>query len=233
MTPKTTFTSLLVPLLVPLLAWLPALSAQAAEIDTAQLSATVRILAANEFAGRAPGGPGEEKTINYLVERFTALGLEPGGANGSWTQAVPLVHTRLQPPITLELAIGALRQPLVQGQDVEVSTVRPLQHIAINAAPVVFVGFGVHAPERQWDDFGDIDLTGKVALFLVNDPDFAAGPEEAVAGRFGNRRMTYYGRWTYKFEEAARRGAVAALIVHHDNGAGDGWNVAASSPGEN
>jgi Zn-dependent M28 family amino/carboxypeptidase len=220
-----------------LLACLLAFSAQAAEIDTEQLATVVQVLAADEFAGRAPGGPGEAKTIAYLVERFTALGLQPGGLNdglnGGWTQAVPLVHTRLQHPATLAWTIGDTRLPLVQGQDVEVSTVRPLQKIGIDAAPVVFVGYGVHAPERQWDDFGDIDLHGKVAIFLVNDPDFAAGPEEAVAGRFGNRRMTYYGRWTYKFEEAARRGAVAALIVHEDNAAGYGWNVASSSPGEN
>ncbi len=112
------------------------------------------------------------------------------------------------------------------------STVRPIEELSFDA-PVVFVGFGVHAPERDWDDFGDIDLQGKVALFLVNDPDFAAGPEEAVAGRFGNRRMTYYGRWTYKFEEAARRGAKAALVIHETEAAGYGWNVASSSPGEN
>ncbi|MCW8872513.1 MAG: M28 family metallopeptidase, partial [Xanthomonadales bacterium] len=143
------------------------------------------------------------------------------------------VHTQLQTPVKLELAIGDAHQPLVQGQDVEVSTVRPLERISVEHAPVVFVGFGVHAPERQWDDFGDMDLRGKVALFLVNDPDFAAGPDEPVAGRFGNKRMTYYGRWTYKFEEAARRGAIAALVIHEDKAAGYGWNVASSSPGEN
>jgi Zn-dependent M28 family amino/carboxypeptidase len=207
--------------------------AQAAEIEADRLSAIVKVLASDEFEGRAPGGAGETKTVAYLVERFAALGLEPGGANGGWTQAVPLVHTQLQTPVKLELAIGDVHQPLVQGQDVEVSTVRPLERISVEHAPVVFVGFGVHAPERQWDDFGDMDLRGKVALFLVNDPDFAAGPEEAVAGRFGNKRMTYYGRWTYKFEEAARRGAIAALVIHEDKAAGYGWNVASSSPGEN
>ncbi len=146
---------------------------------------------------------------------------------------MPLIHTQLQQPVKLALARGAVRQPLVQGQDVEVSTVRALEQIRIDHAPVVFVGFGVHAPERQWDDFGDMDLGGKVALFLVNDPDFAAAPDEPAAGRFGNKRMTYYGRWTYKFEEAARRGAIAALVIHEDKAAGYGWNVASSSPGEN
>jgi Zn-dependent M28 family amino/carboxypeptidase len=120
-----------------------------------------------------------------------------------------------------------------QVTDLEVSTVRPLERVKIASAPVVFVGFGVTAPERDWDDFGDIDLEGKVALFLVNDPDFSATPDEPVAGVFGNRRMTYYGRWTYKFEEAARRGAIAALVIHEAAAAGYGWNVASSSPGEN
>jgi Zn-dependent M28 family amino/carboxypeptidase len=207
--------------------------AQAAEIEADRLSAIVKVLASDEFEGRAPGGAGEAKTVAYLVEQFTALGLEPGGSDGGWTQAVPLVHTQLQTPVKLELAIDDVHQPLVQGQDVEVSTVRPLERISVEHAPVVFVGFGVHAPERQWDDFGDMDLRGKVALFLVNDPDFAAGPDEPVAGRFGNKRMTYYGRWTYKFEEAARRGAIAALVIHEDKAAGYGWNVASSSPGEN
>jgi Zn-dependent M28 family amino/carboxypeptidase len=207
--------------------------AQAAQIEISELSETVKVLASEEFEGRAPGGPGEVKTVDYLVKRFTALGLESGGENGGWTQAVPLVHTQLKDPVSLELKVGATRQALVQGSDVEISTVRPLEQINIDDAPVVFVGFGADAPERQWDDFGDIDLQGKVAIFLVNDPDFAAGPDEAVAGRFGNRRMTYYGRWTYKFEEASRRGAIAALVIHEDKAAGYGWNVASASPGEN
>jgi Zn-dependent M28 family amino/carboxypeptidase len=123
--------------------------------------------------------------------------------------------------------------PLRQALDVEVSSTSSLDQISIDKAPVVFVGFGASAPERNWDDYGDIDLKNKVAIFLVNDPDFAAQPSEEVAGRFGNRRMTYYGRWTYKFAEAARRGAIAALVIHEDKAAGYGWNVASSSPGEN
>ena len=206
---------------------------QASEIDTSELSEIVKVLASDAFEGRAPGGPGEEKTIAYLVERFSALGLEPGGENGSWTQAVPLVHTQLKESFRVELKQGETSYPLVQATDIEVSTVRPVEQIDIENAPVVFVGFGASAPERQWDDFGDIDLAGKVAVFLVNDPDFSAEPDEEVAGRFGNRRMTYYGRWTYKFEEASRRGAIAALVIHEDKAAGYGWNVASSSPGEN
>ena len=206
---------------------------RAAQIDSGNLSEMVKVLASDEFEGRAPGGPGEAKTITYLVDRFKAIGLQPGGKNGSWTQAVPLLKTQVQAPASLAFDIGKDRQALQQAEDIAIETSRPLDRISIEKAPVVFVGFGATAPERDWDDFGDIDLQGKVALFLVNDPDFAAEPEEPVAGRFGNRRMTYYGRWTYKFEEAERRGALAALVIHEDKAAGYGWTVAASGPGEN
>ena len=206
---------------------------RAAQIETGRLSGIVKVLASDEFGGRAPGGPGEEKTIAYLVDRFQALGMKPGGENGSWTQAVPLIRTQVQDPASMAFGIGDNHQALEQVKDIAIGTIRPQEQIAIDKAPVVFVGFGASAPERQWDDFGDIDLKGKVAVFLVNDPDFAAGPDEAVAGRFGKRRMTYYGRWTYKFEEAGRRGALAALVIHEDKAAGYGWSVASSGPGEN
>jgi Zn-dependent M28 family amino/carboxypeptidase len=201
-------------------------------IDSQRLSDIVKVLASDEFEGRAPGGPGEVKTVAYLVDQFQSLGLEPGGANGSWTHAVPLIHTQLGKQGSLSVSAGATIQTWQQGIDVNVSTVQAVNSIAIDKAPLVFVGFGASAPERKWDDFGEIDLKGKVAVFLVNDPDFAAAADEPVAGRFGNKRMTYYGRWAYKYEEAARRGALAALVIHEDKAAGYGWNVAASSPGE-
>lgn len=204
----------------------------AGQIDTGRLSATVKVLASDEFEGRAPGTPGGKKAVQYLIDRFQELGLDPGGEDGSWVQRVPMIRTQVQAPETIQFSVGGKSHALQQKQDIEVSTVRPVETISIDA-PVVFVGFGVSAPERDWDDFGGIDLEGKVALFLVNDPDFAATPDEDVAGRFGNRRMTYYGRWTYKFEEAARRGAAAALVIHEPESAGYGWNVASSSPGEN
>jgi Zn-dependent M28 family amino/carboxypeptidase len=206
---------------------------RAAEVEATRLSEIVKTLASEEFEGRAPGGPGEERTVNYLVDHFKALNLEPGGENGSWTQAVPLVRTQLQLPASMGFHIGSERQALQQAIDIAIETSRPGKQVRIDRAPVVFVGFGANAPERQWDDFGDMDLSGKVAVFLVNDPDFAAGPDEAVAGRFGDKRMTYYGRWTYKFEEASRRGALAALVIHEDKAAGYGWSVASSGPGEN
>jgi len=202
------------------------------QIDTGRLSEIVKVLASDAFEGRAPGTAGEEKTVRFLIDEFKSLGLEPGGPGSSWIQVVPMIHTQIQAPEQLSFNINGQPLPLQQRVDIEISTVRPVESIAIDA-PVVFVGFGAYAPERDWDDFGDVDLQGKVALFLVNDPDFAAAPDEPVAGRFGNRRMTYYGRWTYKFAEAARRGALAALVIHETEAAGYGWNVASSSPGEN
>ncbi|MBN8500503.1 MAG: M20/M25/M40 family metallo-hydrolase, partial [Sphingomonadales bacterium] len=126
---------------------------------------------------------------------------------------------------------GAL--PLKLGTDVYLSTLRNDDVATVAGAPLVFVGYGVTAPERKWDDYKGHDLAGKVAVFLINDPDFAAAKGEPVAGQFGGKTMTYYGRWTYKFEEAARRGAVGALIVHDADGVGYGWNVVTSPGGEN
>ena len=200
-------------------------------IDSQRLSNIVKVLASDEFEGRAPGGPGEAKTIKFLIDQFQSLGLEPGGTDGTWTHAVPLIHTQLASDGRLSVSVGDMSQNWVQGLDVAVSTVRPVDKIDIQSAPLVFVGFGASAPERNWDDYGEIDLTGKIAIFLVNDPDFSANESEPVWGRFGNKRMTYYGRWAYKYEEAARRGALAALVIHEDKAAGYGWNVASSGPG--
>ena len=210
----------------------PALAADAGPIDPAALSATVRTLASDAFEGRAPGTAGETKTVDYLIARFKAAGLEPGGVDGGWTQPVPLVRTKVGTPRLLDVAYGGRHHALVQMKDIYVNTVRPVERVAIEDAPMVFVGYGVTAPERGWDDFKGVDLKGKVAVFLVNDPDFEAKPGEPAAGRFGGKAMTFYGRWVYKYEEAARRGAVAALIVHDTPGAGYGWSTVTAAGGE-
>ncbi|HEU0066094.1 MAG TPA: M20/M25/M40 family metallo-hydrolase [Sphingomonas sp.] len=199
-----------------------------AQTDPRAMSDTVRTLASDAFQGRAPGTPGETKTVDWLVARFKAMGLQPAGPAGSWTQKVPLVRTKLG---TGRVAAGGT--PLVQGRDIYLSTVRPVDRVTIAYAPMVFVGYGVHAPERGWDDFKGADLKGKIAVFLVNDPDFEAAARDDAKGKFGDRRMTYYGRWTYKYEEAARRGAIGALIVHDTPGAGYGWNTVTAPQGEN
>jgi Zn-dependent M28 family amino/carboxypeptidase len=200
-------------------------------IDPARMSAIVKTLASDAFQGRAPGTPGEDKTVAYLVDQFRALGLQPAGEEGGWLQKVPLVHNVAGTPTLLEVKFGASTVPLLVGHDINPQTARPVSRVTITGAPMVFVGYGVSAPERGWDDFKGIDLHGKVAVFLVNDPDFEAAADEPVAGKFGGRAMTYYGRWTYKFEEAARRGAIAALVVHETAAAGYGWNVASNAVG--
>jgi Zn-dependent M28 family amino/carboxypeptidase len=133
----------------------------------------------------------------------------------------------------LQLTIKGKPRSLTQTKQIYLSTVQDSPTAVIENAPLVFVGYGVTARERQWDDYKGIDLRGKVAVYLINDPDFSAQKDEAVAGKFGDRRMTYYGRWTYKFEEAARHGAVAALIIHDTDGAGYGWSTVIAPGGEN
>ncbi|CCA92623.1 M28 family metallopeptidase [Novosphingobium sp. PP1Y] len=202
-------------------------------VDADRIAADVKTLASDTFEGRAPGTAGEDRTIGYLIARFQDLGLQPAGPDGQWMQTVPLLHTKLEKARTLAFTGPKGAMPVEQAKDLYVSTVRPDDIAAIENAPVVFVGYGVNAPERGWDDFKGADLKGKVVVFLVNDPDFAAKQGEPAAGKFGGRTMTYYGRWTYKFEEAARQGAVGALIVHDTQGAGYGWNVVVSPGGEN
>jgi Zn-dependent M28 family amino/carboxypeptidase len=202
-------------------------------ISAERMSEITRVLASDEYQGRSMGGVGEEKTVNYLIQQFKAAGLEPGGENGGWTQSVPMIRTKLHSPVSVTVRQGAANRPLRVPDDVYLSTVRDTTHARIANAPMVFVGYGVTAPERDWDDFKGVDLKGKVAVFLVNDPDFEAVAGESVAGTFGGQAMTYYGRWIYKFEEASRRGAIAALVVHDTAGAGYGWNVVQSPAGEN
>jgi Zn-dependent M28 family amino/carboxypeptidase len=208
-------------------------SSAAARIDPTRMSNMIRTLASDEFEGRAPGTAGEAKTIAYIAEQFRLAGLEPAGENGGWMQKVPLVRTQLARGGSVSVAMDGRSTPLRVPEDIYLSTVRETERARIEGAPMVFVGYGVTAPERAWDDFKDVDLNGKVAVFLVNDPDFEAAPVDPVAGRFGGQAMTYYGRWTYKLEEAARRGAIAALVVHETAGAGYGWSTVQAPAGEN
>ncbi|MFT8490221.1 MAG: M28 family metallopeptidase [Gluconobacter oxydans] len=203
-----------------------------AEISPSRMSETMKILASDRFEGRAPGTEGEKVTVPWLIEQYKALGLEPAGENGGWTQTVPMLRTRTAANGSITARTGGRTLPLIQLQDIYLSTLLPEDRLRVKDAPMVFVGYGVHAPERHWDDFKGVDLKGKVAVFLVNDPDFDAVPGEPVAGRFGGKTMTYYGRWTYKYEEAARRGAVAALIVHDTAGASYPWSTVVAPGGE-
>ena len=193
--------------------------------DGARLNDHVRVLASDEFEGRGVATPGEQKTVDYLVSQFQALGLEPGGPDGQWVQVAQLGRTRQAGPATITVSHGGATRALERGPQVLVSSDRPVSQITVSEAPVVFAGYGVDAPERGWDDFKGMDLRGKVLLVLVNDPDFGAPGGHPVAGRFDANAMTFYGRWTYKFQEAARQGAAAVLVIHDTAGAGYGWSV--------
>ena len=219
--------------LIPLFALLAIASPVAAQgVDTAAITQTVRDVSSDEFQGRAPGGPGEKPTIDYLIKRFSSIGLQPGGPDGQWTQTVPLLHTRLGEPEKFGVSVNGHWQGWTRGKEAYVWSLQPADKALIESAPLVFVGYGVKAPERGWDDFKGVDLHGKIAVILVNDPDFEAVKGESAFQKFGGRTMTYYGRWTYKYEEMARQGAIGALIVHDTPGAGYGWNVVISGQGE-
>ena len=150
--------------------------------------------------------PGEQLTVDYLVGQFRALGLEPGGPDGSWVQRAQLGRTRQAGPATITVSAGGASRALARGPDILVSSDRPVNRITVTDAEVVFAGYGVSAPERGWDDFKGADLKGKILVVLINDPDFEA-KDGTAEGDFGGKAMTYYGRWTYKFEEGARQAA--------------------------
>lgn len=199
-------------------------------VDQDRLNGHIAALADDAMEGRGPTTPGEEKAVRYIAGQFSALGLEPAGDNWGWFQTVPINRFVQDGPATISArlpdgeTIGFQR-----GTEVIANSHRPQPRITIDNAPVVFVGYGVNAPERGWDDFKGVDLTGKIMLVLVNDPDFEVPADSPVAGRFDGQGMTYYGRWVYKFEEAARRGAAGVLVIHETAGAGYPWNTLQNS----
>ena len=190
-------------------------------IDASSLLEHVRTLASDEFEGRAPGSPGEEKTIAYLTEQFSLLGLVPGNPDGTWVQKVPLVGITPAEGSTLTVRGGGQSRVFEPGSDYVASTTRVVEQVDLDGE-LIFVGYGATAPEYDWDDFKDVDVRGKVLLMLVNDP-----PHEEI---FGGDAMTYYGRWTYKFEIASERGAAGAFVIHETGPAGYPWEVIGSSP---
>ncbi|WP_250451395.1 M28 family metallopeptidase [Lysobacter enzymogenes] len=202
---------------------------KAPTFDTKRLSEEVKTLSSDDFQGRGPATEGETKTIDYLVAQFKAAGVQPGGdlkdGKRLWTQAVPLLRSQIAGTPTLSYSIKKKARPLTQGNEIAVrAALDGSKTVAIKNAPLVFAGYGVSAPERQWDDFKGVDLKGKIAVVLINDPDFETGQ-----GDFGGKAMTYYGRWTYKYEEAARRGALGLLIVHETDPASYGWATVKNS----
>lgn len=204
--------------------------AQQPAVSTARIAENIRVLSADDFEGRAPATPGEVKTVDYITRQFQAAGLQPGGdlqtdGRRAWTQDVPLARFEINGPVKFDVKAGGAVQSWTQGQQVAIRAPQTgAERVTIAGAPVVFVGYGVHAPERDWNDFKGQDLKGKIALVLVNDPDF-----ETQKGDFGGKAMTYYGRWTYKFEEAARQGAVGFLVIHETAPASYGWETVKNS----
>jgi Zn-dependent M28 family amino/carboxypeptidase len=192
------------------------------QLDPAAFARHVETLASDAFEGRAPGTRGETLTIDYIRNQFEAAGLVPGN-DGEWLQVVPTVETLTDTDTALELRFDGRSERLANGEDMTVGAASGETSVQLEASELVFVGYGIHAPEAGWNDY-TVDVRGKTVVMLVNDPGYATGDPTL----FDGRRMTWYGRWTYKFDEAARQGAAAAFIIHDDGGAGYGWNVVRS-----
>ncbi|WP_278985460.1 M28 family peptidase [Sphingobium yanoikuyae] len=207
-----------------------ALAAPAAKSDAAPsidtMKRLVKELSSDAYEGRAPGTVGEEKTLALLTAEFEKLGLKPGN-KGSWFQDVPLVEITAKNVSPLSFTGGKAPVTAAYGPEMVIGTYRTTQpRIEVKDSPVVFVGYGINAAEKGWNDYAGLDVKGKTVLILVNDPDYQT---PGLTGPFNGRAMTYYGRWTYKFEEAARQGAAAAIIIHDTEPAAYGWNVVQSS----
>lgn len=210
----------------------PAVKAAADSIDGEKIRAHVRFLADDLLEGRGPGLRGSELAAKYIATQFAIYGLKPGGDNGTYLQQVNFVGMKAIPEKTTmslvpkrpegQMSIGLFSIDLKYGDDFTVSN-RTLTPVAEIDAPIVFVGYGITAPEFGWDDYAGVDVKGKVVLVIVGDP-----PSDDPKF-FGGKALTYYGRWTYKFEQAARKGAVGALIIHRTDLASYGWDVVRNS----
>ncbi len=210
---------------------LPALPPKPASdsINAADLLKHIKVLASDEFEGRAPGSKGEELTVKYLAEQFKALGLKPGNPNGTYTQDVPLAGITSAP--TASFTVGGKKIDLKFPDDYVASSARLQSIVQAENSDIVFVGYGVVAPEYGWDDYKDVDVRGKTILMLINDPAIPdpADPTKLDPRTFKGRAMTYYGRWTYKYEIAAEKGAAAAVIIHETEPAAYPYSVIISS----
>jgi len=193
-------------------------------INAANLAHKIQVLAADSMEGRAPSSAGEEKTIKYLVEEFRRLGLRSGSGE-DYVQQVPLVSIAADRNMTLAVQGRGKTTTLAYGDQFVAFTSRIVERATLQNSELVFAGYGIVAPEYGWNDFAGTDVKGKTIVVLVNDPGFATGDTTLFKGR----TMTYYGRWTYKYEEAARQGAAGVLIVHETAPAGYPWEVVTGS----
>ena len=197
----------------------------APELSVETMKSITEELSSDAYEGRAPGTAGEEKTLALLTKKFADAGLEPGNGD-SWYQDVPLVGITATKTSPLTIKGKDANLSFNFGSDFVFTSYQEQAKIDITDSEMVFVGYGITAPERGWNDYEDVDVKGKTVVILVNDPDFGT---DSLEGEFGGRAMTYYGRWTYKYEEAARQGAAAAIIIHDTDPAAYGWNVVESS----
>jgi Zn-dependent M28 family amino/carboxypeptidase len=196
------------------------------------LLAHIKVLASDEFEGRAPGTNGEELSIKYISDQFKAIGLKPGNPDGSYTQEVPLTGIKSDPKMSF--TIGGNTTELKYPDDYVASSARLQNEIKIDNSDIVFVGYGIIAPEYGWDDYKDVDVRGKTILMLINDPPIPdpKDPSKLDEKMFKGKAMTYYGRWTYKYEIAAQKGASAAIIIHETEPAAYPYSVVKSSWGK-
>jgi Zn-dependent M28 family amino/carboxypeptidase len=195
-------------------------------IDGGAILAHVKILASDEFEGRAPGTKGEDLTVKYLVDEFQKLRLKPGNTDGTYIQKVPLVGITPDPSMALTFKKGAQAETLKFKDDFVAWTKHVVDSASLEDSELVFVGYGVEAPEFKWDDYKGVDLKGKTMVVLINDPPLPDSKQ------FGGKAMTYYGRWTYKFETGAKKGARGIIIVHETEPAGYPFGVIQSASGE-
>ncbi len=202
----------------------PAESGPASLITAEGIMQDVLVLSADSMEGRAPGTPGEERAVRYIVERYRQIGLEPV-AGGDYRLPVELVGMTKRPSSSLTISGPEGPLPLVDDENFTYWSTAEEPVVELRGAPLVFVGYGVDAPEHDWDDFKGEDMAGKVLLFLNNDPPVEEGGEAL----FGGEARTYYGRWTYKFEQADRVGAAGAIVIHTDESASYGFSVVGSS----
>jgi Zn-dependent M28 family amino/carboxypeptidase len=193
------------------------------------LLAHIKVLASDEFEGRAPGSKGEDLSVNYISDQFKKIGLKPGNPDGTYTQEIPLTGIKSEP--RMSFSVGDKTIDLKYPDDFVASSARLQSAIDVDNSDLVFVGYGVVAPEYGWDDFKGVDVRGKTLLMLIGDPPVPdpKDPSKLDEKRFKGRAMTYYGRWTYKYEIAAKRSATAAIIIHETEPAGYPWQVVKSS----
>ena len=203
-------------------------------IDAKAMMDHITVLASDEYEGRAPGTKGEELSVAYLTAQLKAMGLKPGSADGTYVQRVPLVGTTVQGKPLLTFRKGPRRQDLAWRDDYVAWTKRMTDSVAVKGSEMVFVGYGVQAPEFTWDDYKGIDLKGKTMVVLVGDPPVpdSANPQALDERVFGGRAMTYYGRWSYKYDMGAKMGAAAVLIVHETEPAAYPFSVVQSRASE-